>query len=74
MTAWEQMSAGQWWLFGIAMMITVPQGVLLFRDAQKRGRFPWLWGIWGLISFPLPAVFYYFFIVRGGKKKSGKPK
>ena len=62
-----------WVTIACAFAICLPQGILLFRDAQKRGRFPWLWGLWGILSFPLPSVFYYFFIIRPGKKsKTGK--
>lgn len=58
----------QWVAFAVAMCITIPQGIWLFLDAQKRGRFPWLWGLWGIMSFPLPLLFYYFFIIRKEKK------
>jgi hypothetical protein len=59
----------EWIMVACGFAICLPQGILLFRDAQKRGRFPWLWGLWGILSFPLPAVFYYFLIVRPDKKK-----
>lgn len=45
------------------------QGTWIFRDAQKRGVFPWLWGLWGLIQFPFPLIFYYLFVIRKAKKK-----
>lgn len=45
------------------------QGIWLFRDAQKRGRFPWLWGLWGLIHFPEPIIVYYFLVIRKSRKK-----
>lgn len=53
----------------LAFCLCIPQGIWLFCDAQKRGRFPWLWGLWGLISCPLPLVFYYFFIIRPSVKR-----
>lgn len=54
----------------IAFGICFIQGIWMFRDAQKRGRFPWLWGLWGVLSCPLPIIFYYFFVIRKSKKKS----
>lgn len=45
------------------------QSLLLFRDAQKKGVYPWLWGLWGLIQLPMPTIFYYFFVVRPYRKR-----
>jgi len=63
----------QWLMFAAAFAITLPQGILLFRSAQKRGHFPWLWGLWGLTTFPLPTILYYIFVIRpdriNGKNK-----
>lgn len=64
----------QWVSMWIAFAINIPQGILLFRNAQKRGRFPWLWGLWGVMSFPLPTVFYYLFIIRPDQKKKAGSK
>jgi hypothetical protein len=63
----------QWVSIVLALCITVPQGLWIFRDAQKRGRFPWLWGLWGIISAPLPIIFYYIFVIRVDKKRNQKP-
>lgn len=68
MTFLNSYTPAQWCIIVIAFCVCIPQGIFLFRDAQKRSRFPWLWGLWGLISFPLPSIFYYFFIVRHDKK------
>jgi hypothetical protein len=65
---------GQWVAVIIALAITVPQGIWLFRDAQKRGKFPWLWGLWGVLSAPLPIVFYYIFVIRNDRKRKGLSK
>lgn len=62
-----------WVAMVIALCITIPQGIWIFRDAQKRGRFPWLWGLWGTLSAPLPIIFYYIFVIRKDKKRNKKP-
>lgn len=49
--------------------LVLPQGIFLFRDAQKHGENPWLWGIWGLTTFPLPIVLYLIFIRKIFKKR-----
>ncbi|MDF2927387.1 MAG: hypothetical protein K0R57_6301 [Paenibacillaceae bacterium] len=40
------------------MPVLLAQGLYLFIDARKRGRYPWLWGLWGLIQAPTPLVVY----------------
>jgi hypothetical protein len=45
----------QWMLVGLLLL---SQSIWLFRDAQKRSAYPWLWGLWGLIQFPTPLVVY----------------
>lgn len=49
--------------------IMIVQSSLLFIDAKKKGAKAWFWGIWGLLQFPLPSIFYYFFVVRPYRKK-----
>ncbi|MBS4200991.1 transcriptional regulator [Bacillus sp. FJAT-49732] len=49
--------------------ILLAQSTLLFIDAKKKGALAWLWGIWGLIQFPLPTIFYYFIVIRPYQKK-----
>lgn len=44
--------------------IMLVQSILLFRDAKRKEAYAWFWGIWGLIQFPLPTIFYYFIVVR----------
>jgi hypothetical protein len=53
--------------------ILLAQSILLFKDAKKKGAYYWFWGIWGLIQFPLPAIFYYFIVIRPLRKKSKMP-
>lgn len=40
----------------IAVLLT--QGTWLFMDARQRSRYPWFWGLWGLISAPVPTIVY----------------
>jgi len=42
-------------------IVLLTQGTWLFIDARKRGKFPWLWGLWGMISTPLPLILYLIF-------------
>lgn len=51
----------------IASVLLV-QGTWIFRDARRRGRFPWLWGLWGFINFPLPLIVYWFVAVRADRR------
>lgn len=47
----------------------VIQGIWLFKDARKRNAMAWLWGIWGLLQLPAPAIVYYFVVVRKSKRE-----
>lgn len=53
----------------LLLPIMLTQSILLFMDAKKKGAYAWFWGIWGLIQFPLPTVFYYFIVIRPYRKK-----
>ncbi|MDF2947562.1 MAG: hypothetical protein K0S51_2241 [Bacillales bacterium] len=53
----------------VIAIIIFTQGTLLFIDARKRTKYYWFWGLWGLIQFPLPSLFYWFFILRKNKKR-----
>lgn len=58
------------WIVVPVILFVFCQGVWIFRDAQKRGRFPWLWGIWGISTFPVPLIVYYFAVIRRDRKGS----
>lgn len=63
----EMLSVPIWaWILIIPQLLI--QGIWIFQDAQKRGVFPWLWGLWGLISFPTPWIVYYFVVMRRKKR------
>lgn len=58
-----------WILLGLLLaIILLSQSVFIFRDAQKRGVFPWFWGLWGMMQTPTPLVVYYFVVMRRKKK------
>jgi len=56
------------WL-GLIGLVLLLQGTWMFTDARKRGRFPWLWGLWGITGVPTPLVVYWFVVVRKEKKR-----
>ncbi|QHT62901.1 transcriptional regulator [Paenibacillus lycopersici] len=51
-----------------AIAILLCQANWLFADAKKHSRYPWFWGIWGLIQCPMPLLFYLL-IVRWPKHR-----
>jgi hypothetical protein len=59
----------QYVLLPLLVLVLLTQSTLLFIDAKKKGSFAWFWGLWGLIQFPLPTLFYYFFVVWPHRKK-----
>lgn len=54
----------------VVIICLICQGIWLFRNAQKRRIFPWLWGLYGLISFPCPLLFYYVFVILPEKRRN----
>lgn len=57
----EQLKLSFWfWVIVAAILLT--QSTWLFLDARKRDSMPWFWGIWGLIQFPLPTIFYWIIV------------
>lgn len=55
------------WLILIAILLLI-QGTWIFQDARRRGRFPWLWGLWGITGFPTPLIIYWFIVVRADRR------
>jgi hypothetical protein len=62
----------QYVLLPLLILILLTQSTLLFIDAKKKGSFAWFWGLWGLVQFPLPTLFYFFFVLRPYRKKQKK--
>ena len=57
------------WALGMILLTVVVQGYLLFLDARRHTRFAWLWGIWGLLQFPLPTITYLLFVKKIWRKR-----
>ncbi|MFK3959997.1 transcriptional regulator [Guptibacillus hwajinpoensis] len=58
----------------ILILLLLTQSMLLFIDAKKKGSYPWVWGIWGLIQLPMPTLFYLLFVVWPYKRRLKKGK
>lgn len=61
------------WLILLGIFLLV-QGTWIFQDARRRGRFPWLWGLWGITGFPTPLIIYWFVVIRSQRKPSKPTK
>lgn len=49
-----------WAWIGLALIMLV-QSTWLYVDSRRQGaRYPWFWGIWGLIQAPVPTIVYLF--------------
>jgi len=53
-----------WWAWILVGMLLGIQGVYLFLDSRRRGARAWLWGLLGLIQFPIPSLLYWLMVVR----------
>lgn len=63
------------WFWVLLIAVLVAQSTWLFIDARKRDSMPWVWGLWGLIQFPMPLLFYFIFVRSGWfRRGSGKNK
>lgn len=62
------------YLLFLLILTLLAQGTFLFIHAKKKGSFAWFWGIWGLISLPLPSILYYLLIILPKKRKMREGK
>jgi hypothetical protein len=58
------------WALPPLFILLFSQALWLFQDARKQGTNPWLWGLWGLTSFPTPLVVYLIAVRKIFKKKA----
>jgi hypothetical protein len=56
-----------WETIVLVVAILLVQGTWLFIDARKHSRWPWFWGLWGLIQAPVPTVVYLFTVRKLGR-------
>ncbi|GIP35447.1 sigmaY antisigma factor component [Paenibacillus sp. J2TS4] len=56
----------------LMIVLLLVQSTWLFLDARKRDSYPWLWGIWGLISLPLPSIMYLIFVRKIFRRTRGR--
>lgn len=59
-------------LLPLLIPVLLAQSILLFIDAKKKGSYAWFWGIWGLIQFPMPTLFYLLFVILPYHRKKKK--
>lgn len=58
-----------WYAITVLAILAMTQGTWLFLDARRRGKYPWLWGLWGLTTIPMPSLLYFFLIVKPDLRK-----
>jgi len=68
----EELLALPWYVWVILPPVLFAQGTWLFVDARRRYSFPWFWGLWGMISFPLPIVLYLLIVRRMDRRYINK--
>ncbi|MBB3112172.1 hypothetical protein FHS18_004250 [Paenibacillus phyllosphaerae] len=64
----NHLSQGEIWVLALVVILLICQSTWLFIDARKHSRFPWFWGLWGLIQSPMPLLFYWLIVRRGLRK------
>ncbi|HBI05321.1 MAG TPA: hypothetical protein DDY49_14990 [Paenibacillaceae bacterium] len=46
-------------LVSVVLLLLLLQGIFIFNDAQKNGeKYPWLWGLFGLLNVPGSLIVY----------------
>lgn len=63
------MTSFEIYMIPVIVLTLLVQSTLLFIDAKKKQGFAWFWGLWGLIQFPMPTLFYLLFVVLPYKRK-----
>jgi len=59
-----------WMILIIAALLL--QGTWLFRNARKRGKRAWFWGLWGVTTVPTPTVVYLLVVIFPEVRKQRK--
>ncbi len=63
------MKTWELYMIPVIVVILLVQSTLLFIDAKKKNGFAWFWGLWGLIQFPMPTLFYFLFVILPHRRK-----
>lgn len=59
----NEISTLPWWAWLLIVLLLGSQGTVLFLDSRRRGANPWVWGLLGLIQFPIPSLLYWWFVL-----------
>ncbi|MCL6604560.1 MAG: hypothetical protein K6T94_16980 [Paenibacillus sp.] len=51
------------WVLLLIIGAVMLQGTWLFRNARKRGKKAWFWGLWGVTTVPMPTLVYLVVVV-----------
>lgn len=62
----EEVPVWGWFLIAI---ILLTQSSILYIQAKKIGKAPWLWGILGLVQFPVPSIIFMILWKKVWKRK-----
>ncbi|WP_313641295.1 hypothetical protein MHH52_25145 [Paenibacillus sp. FSL K6-0276] len=60
------------WLWLLLAALLMLQGTLLFRDARRRGRKAWFWGLWAITTVPSPALVYLLVVILPERRRRKK--
>jgi hypothetical protein len=60
------------WLWLLIAVLLMLQGTLLFRDARRRGRKAWFWGLWAITTVPSPALVYLLVVILPERRRRKK--
>ncbi|HEY2491489.1 MAG TPA: sigmaY antisigma factor component [Paenibacillus sp.] len=62
------------WIIVPFVLVLLLQGTWMFLDAGKRGKWRWLWGLWGLTNIPTPILIYLFFVRLPDERKKSRAR
>ncbi|OMD38349.1 hypothetical protein [Paenibacillus odorifer] len=60
------------WLWLLIAVLLMLQGTFLFRDARRRGRKAWFWGLWAITTVPSPTLVYLLVVILPERRRRKK--
>lgn len=60
------------WLWILIAVLLMLQGTFLFRDARRRGRKAWFWGLWAITTVPSPVLVYILVVILPERRRRKK--